>query len=104
MPTCGTQAARCSPWSKTTLLGHLSCSILILRDAAVSSCSLQDGPYLQHHWVYAIMIFSSMLQEREAAAKQQEMEEARREAMEKAKEYEDVRSEVRCPTFHYSCS
>ena len=50
------------------------------------------------------MIFTSMLQEREAAAKQQEMEEARREAMEKTKEYEDVRSEVRCPPFHYSCS
>ncbi len=35
------------------------------------------------------------MQEREAAAKQQEVEEARREATEKAKEYEDVRSEVR---------
>ena len=43
-----------------------------------------------------------MLQEREAAAKQQEMEEARSEAMEKAKEYEDVRSEVRCLLSHLS--
>ena len=37
-------------------------------------------------------------QEREAAAKQQEMEAARREATEKAKEYEGVRSEVRSHT------
>ena len=38
----------------------------------------------------------AMLQEREAEAKHHEMEAARREAAEKAREYEGVRAEVLC--------
>ena len=44
-----------------------------------------------------------LLQEREAAAKQQEMEAARREATEKAREYEGVRSQVRLLQSSYFC-
>ena len=38
----------------------------------------------------------AMMQEREAEAKHHEMEAARREAAEKAREYEGVRAEVLC--------
>ena len=40
------------------------------------------------------------LQEREAKAKHNELEAARREVNETAKEYEDVRSQVRIPPIH----
>ena len=42
-------------------------------------------------------------QEREAEAKHNEMEKARREAMEKAKEFEDVRTQVHCLHIFFHC-
>ena len=45
----------------------------------------------------------AMLQEREAEAKHHEMEAARREAAEKAREYEGVRAEVLCLLMAHAC-